>query len=109
MYNEIYKKLCSTVIAYEHPGPVWRDKNGEGVESEEQAFRCKSEFELIHAAHLIFVDEVGSNKYYNVKGLWKGNEDQTHMQWCHLVVSLVIMHMHSSSSLRLRTFPLSRE
>jgi hypothetical protein len=61
MYEEIYKNLCLAGLACEHPEPVWRDKNGEAVESEEQAFGCKSQFELIHPDHLIFVDEVGSN------------------------------------------------
>jgi hypothetical protein len=41
MYQEIYKKLCSTGIACEHPEAQWRDKNGEVVETEEQAFGCK--------------------------------------------------------------------
>jgi hypothetical protein len=61
MYQEIYKILCSTGIACKHPEALWRDKNGEVVEVQEQAFGCKSEFELIHPGHLIFVDEVGSN------------------------------------------------
>ena len=60
MYQEIYKILCSTGIACKHPEDLWRDKNGEVVEVQEQAFGCKSEFELIHPNHLIFVDEVGS-------------------------------------------------
>jgi hypothetical protein len=61
MYQEIYKNLCSAGLACEHPEPLWRDENGEVVETEEKAFGCKSKYELIHADHLIFVDEVGSN------------------------------------------------
>jgi hypothetical protein len=61
MYQEIYKNLCSAGIACEHPEAQWRDKNGEIVETEEQAFGCKSQYELIHQGHLIFVDEVGNN------------------------------------------------
>jgi hypothetical protein len=61
MYQEIYKSLCSAGIACEHPEAQWRDKNGEVVETEEQAFGCKSQYELIHLGHLIFVDEVGNN------------------------------------------------
>jgi len=36
-YQEIYKNLCSTGIACEHP-EAQRDKNGEVVETEEEAF-----------------------------------------------------------------------
>jgi hypothetical protein len=61
MYQEIYQNLCSAGITYKHPEALWRDKNGEVVEVQEQAFGCKSEFELIHPDHLIFVNEVGSN------------------------------------------------
>jgi hypothetical protein len=38
MYQEIYKNLCSAGIACELPEARWRDKNGEVVETEEQAF-----------------------------------------------------------------------
>jgi hypothetical protein len=61
MYQEMYQNLCSAGIACEHSEPVWRDANGKVVEKKEEAFGCKSEFELIHPDHLIFVDEVGSN------------------------------------------------
>ncbi len=55
MYQEIYQNLCSAEITCKHPEALWRDKNGEVVEIQEQAFGCKSEFELIHSDHLIFV------------------------------------------------------
>jgi len=61
MYQEIYQNLCSARIACKHSEAVWRNKDGEVVEQQEQAFGCKSEYELIHPDHLIFVDEVGSN------------------------------------------------
>ncbi len=61
MYHEIYRNLCSTGIACEHPEAQWRDKNGEVVETEEEAFGCKTRYELIHPDHFIFVDEVGNN------------------------------------------------
>jgi hypothetical protein len=61
MYQELYQNLCSAGIACKHPEALWIDKNGEVVEVQEQAFVCKSEFELIHPDHLIFIDEVGSN------------------------------------------------
>ena len=55
------QNLCTVGMACEHPEPVWRDENGKVVESKEEAFGSKSEFELIHLDHLIFVDEVDSN------------------------------------------------
>jgi hypothetical protein len=61
MYLEIYKNLHSAGIACEHPEALWRDKNGDVVEEKEQAFGCKSKYEVVHPDHLIFVDEVGSN------------------------------------------------
>jgi len=61
MYQEIYKNLCSTGIACEHPEAQWRDKNGEVVETEEEAFGCKTRYELIHPDHFIFVDKVDNN------------------------------------------------
>jgi hypothetical protein len=57
-----FTRICALLgLPVSKPEPVWRDKNGEMVESEEQAFGCKSQFELIHLDHLIFVDKVGSN------------------------------------------------
>jgi hypothetical protein len=38
MYEEIYKNLFTAGIACEHPEPLWRDENGNVVESEENAF-----------------------------------------------------------------------
>jgi hypothetical protein len=35
--------------------------NGEVVETEQQAFGCKTKYELIHPDHLIFVETIGSN------------------------------------------------
>jgi len=61
MYHEIYKNLCSAGIACEHPEAQWRDKNGDVVETEDEAFGCKTRYELIHPDHFIFVDEVGNN------------------------------------------------
>jgi len=61
MYQEIDQNLCSAGIACKHSEAVWRNKDGGVVEEQEQAFGCKSEYELIHPDHLIFVDEVGSN------------------------------------------------
>ncbi len=62
------QNLCTVGMACEHPEPVWRDENGKVVESKEEAFGCKSEFELIHPEHLIFVDEVGSNTFQTKDG-----------------------------------------
>jgi len=61
MYHEIYKNLCSAGIACEHPEAQWRDSNGDVVETEDEAFGCKTRYELIHPDHFIFVDEVGNN------------------------------------------------
>jgi hypothetical protein len=61
MYQEIYKNLCSAGIACKHPEAQWRDKNGDVVETEEEAFGCKTRYELIHPDHFIFVNEVGNN------------------------------------------------
>jgi hypothetical protein len=61
MYTEVYKDLCSAGLACEHEEPVWRNAEGEIVESEADAFGLKSKFELIHPDMLIFVDELGCN------------------------------------------------
>ncbi len=61
MCQEIYRNLRSAGIAYEHPEELWRNKNGEVVETEEQAFGCKSKYELVIQDHLIFIDGVSSN------------------------------------------------
>jgi len=61
MYQEIYKNLCSSGIACKHPEAQWRDKNGDVVETEEEAFGCKTRYELIHLDHFIFVNKVGNN------------------------------------------------
>jgi hypothetical protein len=61
MYNEIYKDFCSAGVACENPEPVWRNENGDIVKKEEEAFGCKSQFELIHPEWVLFVDECGSN------------------------------------------------
>ena len=45
----------------EHPEAQWRDKNGDVVETEDEAFGCKTRYELIHPDHFIFVDKVGNN------------------------------------------------
>jgi len=75
MYQEIYQNLCSAGIACKHSEAVWRNKDGEVVEQQEQAFGCKSEYELIHPDHLIFVDEVGSNTSQAKDGQVIGSED----------------------------------
>jgi hypothetical protein len=61
MYNEIYKDFCSAGGACEHPEPAWRNENVDIVEKEEEAFGCKSQFELIHPEWVLFIDECGSN------------------------------------------------
>jgi hypothetical protein len=61
MYTEVYKALCSAGLAYEHDEPVWRNAEGEIVESEAKALGLKSKFELIYPDMLIFVDELGCN------------------------------------------------
>jgi hypothetical protein len=60
IYEEIYQNLCIAGHACEHPKPLWRDKNGNAVESKENAFGLKSKYELINPDWLIFVDECGS-------------------------------------------------
>jgi len=61
MYTEVYKDLCTAGLACEHDEPVWRNSEGEVVDSEEKAFGLKSKYELIHPDMLIFVDELGCN------------------------------------------------
>jgi hypothetical protein len=48
MYNEIYKDFCSAGVFCEHPEPILRNENGVIVETEEEVFGCKSQFELVH-------------------------------------------------------------
>jgi hypothetical protein len=38
---------------------LWKNKEGEIVEHEKEAFGLRSKFELIHPDWLIFVDECG--------------------------------------------------
>jgi hypothetical protein len=59
MYTEVYKDFCSAGLACEHESPLWRNGEGEIVESEADAFGLKSKYELIHPGLLIFVDELG--------------------------------------------------
>lgn len=59
MYTEVHKDLCSAELACEHVEPVWRNAEGEIVESEADAFGLKSKYELIHPDMIIFVDELG--------------------------------------------------
>jgi hypothetical protein len=40
--------------------PVWLDKAGEIVQSDEVAHGLKSFYQIIHPSKLIFVDEVGN-------------------------------------------------
>jgi hypothetical protein len=55
--QEIYKDFCSAGVACEHPELLWLNENGEIAEKEEEAFVCKSKFELIHPEWVLFVDE----------------------------------------------------
>jgi hypothetical protein len=41
MYDEIYQNLCKAGLAFEHPEPVWREENGNVVESKEKTFGLK--------------------------------------------------------------------
>jgi hypothetical protein len=43
MYTEVNKDLCSAGLAYEHEEPVWRNAEGEIVESEANAFGLKKQ------------------------------------------------------------------
>jgi len=52
------QNVSSSGIVCELPEPVWRDKTGEVVKNEEQAFGRKNEFDLIHPDHIIFVDKL---------------------------------------------------
>jgi hypothetical protein len=48
MYDNIYENLCTAGLACKHPEPLWRDENGDVVNSDENACGCKSNYELIH-------------------------------------------------------------
>jgi hypothetical protein len=61
MYNEVYEKMVTNGIATKLPEPVWRDQEGNIVETEAEAFGCKSAYHIICKDKLLFVDEVGSN------------------------------------------------
>jgi len=61
MYQEIYKDFCSAGVACEHPEPLWWNEKGEIMEKEDEAFGCKSQYELIHPEWVLFVEECGSN------------------------------------------------
>ncbi len=37
MYTEVYKDLCSAGLACEHEEPLWRNAEGDIIESEEDA------------------------------------------------------------------------
>ena len=61
MYDDIYVMLVETGIATKLDTAQWFDKQGNIVESEEEAFGRKSQYFLLHPEKMIFVDEVGSN------------------------------------------------
>jgi hypothetical protein len=61
MYNEVYSHLVTSGLAVKHVEPVWRNKTGDVVPCEKDAFGLKSAYELIHPEWLVFIDEVGSN------------------------------------------------
>ncbi len=48
-------------IAIKLDNPVWLDKTGEIVQSEELAHGLKTSYQLVHPSKLLFVDEVGNN------------------------------------------------
>ncbi len=61
MFEKINQNLCTAGDAYEYPEPLWRDKNGNVVESKENIIGLKSRYGLISPDWLLFVDECGSN------------------------------------------------
>ncbi len=72
MYEEIYQNLCIAGHACEHPELLWRDKNGNVVESKENAFGLKSKYELINPDWLIFVNKCSSNTLQAKDGQVRG-------------------------------------
>jgi hypothetical protein len=47
IYNEVYSSLVTADLTVKHGDPVWRNKADEVIESEQDAFGCKSAFILI--------------------------------------------------------------
>ena len=60
MYDMIEACLIDCGIA-EKIDPIWVDKEGKEVVSEEDAYGCKCTIRIIHPDYMLCVDEVGSN------------------------------------------------
>jgi len=61
MYEEVYAEMVAGGIAAKLDTPIWLDKTGQIVESEEEAFGMKTQYILTHPQKLLIVDEVRSN------------------------------------------------
>ncbi len=61
MYKEVYEEMVQCGVASKLDEAVWFSKAGDIVEDEKDAFGLKSQYFLLHANRVIFVDEVGNN------------------------------------------------
>ena len=62
MHKNMYLCMVDCGVAVKWAdGPIWFNCEGEVVETLGEAFRKKSEYELIQPDKVIFVDEVGCN------------------------------------------------
>ena len=62
MYLHIKEILVNdSKIAVKLPKPIWVNRDGEEVETEQEAFGCKVDIKIIKPEMAIMFDEVGSN------------------------------------------------
>ena len=61
MYNLVYEAMEVAGVARKLKEPEWQDATGQRVECEEEAVGEKVEYEITHADHILYVDEVGNN------------------------------------------------
>lgn len=59
--KNFFRNLCSAGIVFEHSKELWRDKNGEFIEIEEQPIFYRVNNELLIPDHLNIVNKIGSN------------------------------------------------
>lgn len=68
MYDVIYKELVEAGIAKVLDAPRWMDVNGNEVETEEEAYGCRVQIEIIHPNYFIMGDETGCNTNMKTDG-----------------------------------------
>jgi hypothetical protein len=59
MYDGVYNKLVESGVAEVLEHEVWRDTHNNVVQTESEAYGCKTRYSLLHPEKLVFFYEVG--------------------------------------------------